>query len=64
MRGLWFVEKGRAEFIECGAAISRFAVGNIVPANDAVPIYDTRRDEKHKLLGTVFGWMGEHGLDV
>lgn len=38
-------------------------VRDVVPITDAVSIYDTLRDEKQKLLGTVFDWTGEHGFD-
>jgi len=34
----------------------------VVPIQDAIAIYDTLRDEKQKLLGTVFDWTGDHGL--
>ena len=37
-------------------------VRDVVPIQDAVAIYDTLRDEKKKLLGTVFDWTGDHGL--
>ncbi len=42
----------------------RELVRDVVPIGDAVSVYDTLRDEKHKLLGTVFDWTGEHGLDT
>jgi len=38
-------------------------VRDVVPITDAISIYDTLRDEKQKLLGTVFDWTGDHGLD-
>ena len=47
-----------------GEICLRELLRDIVPANDAVAVYDTLRDEKHKLLGTVFDWTGNHGLDV
>jgi 2-desacetyl-2-hydroxyethyl bacteriochlorophyllide A dehydrogenase len=37
-------------------------VRDVVPIVDAVSIYDTLRDEKQKLLGTVFDWTGDHGF--
>lgn len=37
-------------------------VRNVVPIREAVRIYDTLRDDKSKLLGTIFDWTGEHGL--
>lgn len=38
-------------------------VREVVPINDALRIYDTLRDDKSALLGTVFDWTGDHGLD-
>ena len=35
-------------------------VRDIVPIGEAVEIYDTLRDNKRKLLGTVFDWAGEN----
>ena len=40
----------------------RELVRDVVPITDAVRIYDTLRDEKRKLLGTIFDWTGDHGL--
>jgi len=37
-------------------------VREVVPIGDAIRIYDTLRDDKSALLGTVFDWTGDHGL--
>lgn len=33
-----------------------------VPIQDAIGVYDMLRDEKSRLLGTIFDWRGDHGL--
>jgi threonine dehydrogenase-like Zn-dependent dehydrogenase len=38
-------------------------VRDVVPIRDALAVYDRLRDEKSRLLGTVFDWTGDHGLD-
>jgi len=35
-------------------------VRDVVPIDQAIEIYDTLRDNKRKLLGTVFDWTGEN----
>ena len=37
-------------------------IREVVPIADAIRIYDTLRDDKSALLGTVFDWTGDHGL--
>jgi 2-desacetyl-2-hydroxyethyl bacteriochlorophyllide A dehydrogenase len=37
-------------------------VRDVVPITEAISVYDTLRDEKQKLLGTVFDWTGDHGF--
>lgn len=38
-------------------------VREVVPIHDAVRVYDTLRDNKSRLLGTVFDWTGAHDFD-
>ena len=45
-----------------GLSYHKELVRDVVPIVDAVSIYDMLRDEKQKLLGTVFDWTGDHGF--